>query len=605
MNAPVKSNIAYYEVTDDSLLAKASALVRRKDRPDDIAWQEFRVTLERRLYSLRAWRLTWWRHWGTIAEALLPRRYQYLIAPNTMTRGNAINQSIVDPTATIAMRIATAGMRSGLVSSSRQFFKIKHGMKGITPDREAQQWFETVEDNMYRVLSGSNFYQMWTQAFEDLIAFGTAPLITYEDKKSVIRLYSPVCGEYFLGAGSDFRVNSFYRTFVLTVLQVVQMFGPENVGPEVQGLWETKGASLDLEIIVAHAIEPNFDASSPGGLKRQGVVEGGFEYREVYWLWGKPTPKPLSVVGRRTKPFIAPRWATTSNDAYGRSPGMDALPDILQLHQMTRRQAEAIEKLVRPPLMADVSMESRPTALTPGKVTYVTNMAEGGIKPVYTVNPDVDKISALIEKIEKRVERWFFVDLFMMLDQKEGVQPMNQMELSERRNEKLQVLGPIVEGVEQEVADQLRQIYEIMNRRGLIPPKPRSLEGAPIEIEILSMIAMAQRAADTSTMERTVQIGAQMQALYPDAPPLDNVDPDKFFREYAEKVNFPASVMRGEDQVAAIRKARAQAQQAAMKQQQDAQTATHTLPAVASAAKDISDTDVGGALNALGISGAQ
>ena len=597
--------LAHYERADDSLLAKAPALIRVKDKADDQQWQEMRLQLERRLYGFRQWRLSWWRHWGVIAEALLPRRYHYLIAPNTMVRGSAINQMIVDPTGTQAMRVATAGMRSGLMSSSRPWFKLKHGMKGVQLDQEAQLWFETVEDTIYRIMAGSNFYATGTQMFEDLIAFGTAPIILYEDRQDVIRCYSPVCGEYFLGAGSDFRVNSLYRTFVLTVLQCVQMFGLENVGPEVQGLWESKGASLEIEIIVAHAIEPNFDASRPGEGRELGKIPGGFTYREYYWLWGKPTPKPLSAKGFKEKPFYCPRWATTSNDAYGRSPGMDALPDILQLHQMTRRQAEAIEKMVRPPLMASVAMENRPTALTPGKVTFVPDLAKEGIRPVYQVNPDINGLSALIEKIEKRVEKWFFNDLFMMLENLEGVQPRNEMEIAERRGEKLQVLGPIVEGVEQELAGAIRRIYSIAKRRQLIPPMPRSLQGQPLEIEILSMIAAAQRASETAVMERTVQVGAQMQALFPDRPPLDNIDPDKFFREYADRVNFPASTLLPDNVVQQMRAARAKALQDAQQKQEAMQAATHAAPALASAAKDVSDIDVGGGLQALGIGGAQ
>jgi hypothetical protein len=39
----------------------------------------------------------------------------------------------------------------------------------------------------------------------------------------------------------------------------------------------------------------------------------------------------LEVRGFREKPFVAPRWNVESNDAYGRSPGMDALGDVIQI----------------------------------------------------------------------------------------------------------------------------------------------------------------------------------------------------------------------------------------------------------------------------------
>jgi hypothetical protein len=590
--------VAWNDDSDITLLAQTPPAPRKRNEPDDKEWQQCRNLLEQRLYALRDARLSWLQHWAKLAEAILPRRYHWLISPTTSATGQAINQSIIDPTASQAVRICTAGMRSGLMSSSRPWFKIKAGVRNYQPDRAAQIWFEEVESLIYMIMAGSNFYTAGTQMFEDLIVFGTAPMLIYEDRDDIIRCYVPCAGEYFLGAGSDFRVNSFYRTFKLTVLQCVQMFGLDNVGPELQAQWAEKGANIDNEVIVAHAIEPNFPLGRDGEKTNLGVVPGGFPYREYFWLWGRNTPRPCAVKGYRSQPFITPRWATTSNDPYGRSPGMDALPDILQLHQMTLRQAEAIEKMVRPPMQADVSMKNQPSSILPGRITYVTDLNKG-MKPIYEVQPRIMEMSALIEKIEARVQKWFYNDLFLMLDNLEGVQPRNELEISERRGEKLLVLGPVVEQVENELAAGIRRIYAIMGRRGLIPPKPESLQQVPLDIEIMSMIALAQRASETATMERVVAVAAQMSPNFPGQNPLDNIDPDRYIREYADKVSFPSKVFFAEEQVA---EKRAQMQKA-MEQQQnkaDAATAlTQTAPAVAKAALDASQIQTGGGLSAL------
>ena len=117
-----------------------------------------------------------------------------------------------------------------------------------------------------------------------------------------------------------------------------------------------------------------------------------------------------------------------------------------------RAQAEAIEKMVRPPLLADMNLKNQPSSILPGRVTYVPDIAKG-IKSIYDINMDINHMSQLIEKIEARVQKWFFNDLFQMMENLEGVQPRNEMEIAERRGEKLQVLGPVVEGVENELAD--------------------------------------------------------------------------------------------------------------------------------------------------------
>lgn len=593
--------MARYEMQSDSLLALSPAMAKQQwYAQDNQRWEDLRLQLEQRLYSLRSWRLSWWEHWARLAEAILPRRYHWLIVPNTLSRGLAINQAIKDPTGSQAVGVCTAGMRSGLMSSSRPWFKIKSGLRNFKPDRAAELWFGEVQDRIYRVFAGSNYYQSATQMFEDLVVFGTAPKLMYEDRETVIRCYNPCAGEYFLGAGSDFRINSFYRTFVLTVIQCVMMFGLDNCPSDIQTLWENKGSGLETEVIVAHAIEPNFPAEMPGMPRDLGVIPGNFTYREYYWVWGKYSDKPLSRRGFRIKPFIVPRWATTSNDAYGRSPGMDALPDILQLHMMTIRQAEAIEKIVRPPMLASLDLKNQPSSILPGKVTYVQDVSKG-MKSIYEINMDIQHMSELIEKIEARVQKWFFNDAFQMMENLEGVQPRNELEIAERRGEKLQRLGPVVEGVENELSEDLRRCISIMGRRGLLPPKPDSLLGIPLEIEFDSMIAVAQRAAETATMERGVTVVTQLAKSFPEKHVEDNINFDKFVKKYLDRSNFPVDAMNGDDDVKGIRQGRDAANAKAAQQAQQAQALTHTAPAVASAAKDASQIDPGGALNALGI----
>lgn len=592
--------VAHYELSSASLLAQAPAFVKQDWYVrSQTGWEDLRLQLEQRLYGLRNWRLSWWEHWAKLAEAILPRRYHWLIVPNTMTRGLGINGAIKDPTGSQAVRVCTAGMRSGIMSSSRPWFKMKPGLRNFKPDQDAKEWFEDTQDRIYRVFAASNYYQAGTQMFEDLTVFGTAPKLMYEDRESILRCYNPCAGEYYLGIGPDGRTNSLYRTYVQTVLQCVQFFGLRNCSPMVQQLWANKGSSLDTEVIVAHAIEPNFPLAMPGMPDDMlGVIPGNFTYREYFWEWGQSTPQPLSRRGFRTKPFIAPKWATTSNDPYGRSPGMDALPDILQLHLMTVRQAEAIEKIVRPPMLADVSLKNQPSSILPGRVTYVPDVSKG-MKSIYEIRMDLQHMSALIEKIEGRVQKWFFNDLFQMMENIQGVQPRNEMEIAERRGEKMQVLGPVVEGIENELADDIRRAYAIMARRGLIRPKPPSLQGIPLDIEFDSMIAVAQRAAETASMERGMKIVTELKTQFPDQHPEDNVNVDDWTRHYLDKSNFSASDMNGEEEVKQIRAGRQQALAQAAAKAQAAQALTHTAPAVASAAKDASQIDVGGALNAL------
>lgn len=594
-----RSNQAFatYERASPTLLAAQPAEARILPFRADPAWGDLYTHLEARLSMLRSWRLSWWEHWALLARYFLPRRYHWLIASNTMTRGFPINQEIVDSTGTLAARVCSSGMMSGLSSPSRPWFKMKAGMGNRMPEIDAagKEWLEEVEDRMYAVMAESNFYDALAQMFEDLVIFGTATVLIYEDEEDLIRCYNPCAGEFFLASGSSFRVESFYRLLTLTVAQIVEMFGLADCPPDIKSLWETKGAALETERVIAQAIEPNFairrrDGSS-GRVLPHGGDGGDFTWREAYWVWGQQNERPLSLRGFHEQPFIAPRWATTSNDAYGRCPAMDALPDVMQLQLMTRREAEAIEKQVRPPLLAGAELKNQPSSTLPGQVTYVTSVEPGkGMRPIYEVMPDLSGMEAKIAAVQARINRAFFTDIFLMISQMEGVQPRNELEIYERKGEKIQMLGPVIERFQSEAASPaIARIFGIMSKKGLLPPMPDSLRHLPLQIDYVSEMALAQRAAATGGIERFMATVGNLVAAYPEA--RDKVDADALVDEYADLLNVTRRILRTPQALAQLRGQRAQ-------QQQQAAMVAATQAAV-QGAETLSNVDVGGGQSAM------
>lgn len=571
-----------------ALLAKQGDAVPAAS-PRNAGWDRLWQHLEQRMQGLYNWRLSWWQHWALLAEFILPRRYYWLVSANSMNRGMPLNQKILDPTGTQAMRICASGLMSGLTSPSRPWFNIKPRSNNVVLDHEALQWIDEVESRVYEVMAGSNFYDSIAQMYEDLVVFGTGPMIIYEDDETVIRCFNPCAGEYYLATGPSFRVESFYRTFNLTISQIVEMFGIENCTPDIQSMWQTKGANLETERTVAHAIEPAFPITDGPRMP------AGMTYREAYWIKGTADSKPLSLTGYREAPFIAPRWATTANDAYGRSPAMDALPDIMQLQVMTKRKAEAIEKQVRPPLLASVELKNEPSSILPGHVTYVTQLGPGqGMRPIYEVKPELQYMTMDIQAIQTRVRSGFFNDLFLMLADTDPSKRMTATEVAERQQEKLQVLGPVIERSQSEgLSIALKRIIGIMKRRGLLPPMPKSLIGVELQIDYVSMLALAQKAAATSGMERYAAMVGSFGSVNPDA--FDMVNTDEFLRTFGDMLLVPNKVIPAATDVAKKREAR----HAQQRQQAEMQQALTTGGALAEGAKTLSDTNVGGGRNAL------
>lgn len=547
--------------------------------------------------GLRVNRYSWWTHGRELADYLLPRRYKFLITPNQMSRGSPINQHILDSTGTLAARNLASGLMSGVSNPTRPWIRLKIGRVDSTQTGPVSLWLSQVERLMMLVFQESNFYNSIHTVYFDLVIFGTGVILIYEDFNDVIACFNPCFGEYYLDNDGNFRPKIFYREFTLTVSQVVDEFGLENCSPAVQRLFTEGGAGLTREIIVAHALEPNTEPEKYGFSRR-------FKFREVYWEWGGSAspqggaayaPGFLRKRGYHESPAIAVRWDLVSNDAYGRSPGMDALPDVKQLQQEVRRKAQAIDKTVNPPMVADIQLKNQPASLLPGGTTYVAGMSQSGnpgFEPVYkNWKPGISEISEDLQEVRARIKQTFFNDILMTISQFETRSNVSATEIDARKAEALVMLGPVLERIYYELLKEcVERTYAIMSRAGILPPAPREIAGAPIQIEFISMLSQAQQAAQASGIERTLQLAGSLAGVDPQV--MDNIDIDFTLENYSTLMHNDPRMIRSPSALQAIRQKRAQDQEA----QQQAEMAER----LAAGAKTLSETQVGGGANALG-----
>ena len=100
---------------------------------------------------------------------------------------------------------------------------------------------------------------------------------------------------------------------------------------------------------------------------------------------------------------------------------MDALPDIKQLQQETRRKGQGIDKGINPPMLADIQLKNQPASLLPGGTTYISGMmstGNAGMTPAYgNWKPDITGIRDDIMVVSDRIKKTFFNDLFQVATQ--------------------------------------------------------------------------------------------------------------------------------------------------------------------------------------------
>lgn len=539
-----------------------------------------RIQSERRRAALELERSTFIAHWRDLSDYVLPRRARFVTTDNN--RGDKRNQKIIDSTATESAGVLSAGMMSGVTNPSRPWFRLTVPDPTVAELPSVKDWLYDVQQNMETVFLRSNLYNKLPILYGDAGVFGTGAIGVFEDDEHVIRVYDFPVGSYTLGLDAKCRVRIFTRVFRYSVQQVVETWAhidpvtgkpdferglPTTVSPTVQNAWRTNNREMWIDIV--HVIQPN---DSYDGVK----IESRYKkFESLYYEIGGGSGIAsgagndvsggnqyglLEHAGFDEFPILAARWETAGEDVYGTNcPGMKALGDIKQLQAMQKKIAQAVEKQINPPLKGPAELRTQRVSSLPGDITY-TNERDGvpGLQPIYQVQFDLTGAEALSQQIRERIARAFKEDLFLMLAQMDNSRQMTATEVDERREEKLLALGPVLEQLNDDVLDPLiDRVFNIMVRKGLIPDPPQELQGQPLTVEYISIMAQAQRMVGLGALDRFSAFVSQVAQVAPDV--LDRVNDDELIEQYADATGVPPNILRSQDEAQARRDARNQA----------------------------------------------
>jgi hypothetical protein len=531
----------------------------------------------KRMEALKSERSTWIDHWRELAMYISPRRFRYLLTDRN--KGWKQNQFIINNTATRGLRTLAAGMMAGITSPARQWFKLTLQDKDRAEFGAVRSWLDQTERVLLDTYSKSNIYNCFHSVYENLAGFGTAPMHVEDDWKDGIRGYVLPIGQFVLANSSRLQVDSVYREFSMTVVQMVQAFGLESCSARVQS--DYKAGNYESWVEVVHVVEPNRKAEY-----------GKLGQKQFPWksCWMEKASelsdgKYLRESGFQEFSVMAPRWVVTGEDVYGGCPGMDALGDIKALQQLERRKAQALDKIVNPPMKAPSALMNQRVSTLPGDTIYVdTNIPGQTVEPAITINANaIQAAEASIREHEQRINGTFYSDLWLMMAQSDT--NMTAREVAERHEEKMLQLGPVMERLENELFDPfISRTLGILGRTGKLPPPPQELRGQELTVDYISIMAQAQKLLRTTGIERLVSFVGGIVGVKPDI--IDKVDLDAAVEDMADSLGVQANLIVPQEQVDATRTARAKEQ----KQMNDIQKAQ----ALAQGAATLSKTDVTG-----------
>lgn len=510
-----------------------------------------KLRIRQRWSALQSERASWIPHWQMLGRVVMPRSGRFL--QRTKNRGERRHNEILDGTATYALRVLAAGMMAGATSPARPWFRLTTGDPDLDSYQPVQLWTDEVAERMRTVFNKSNTYRALHNLYEELGLFGTAAALHVADYDDVIRLETLTIGEYALGLGATQEVDTLYREFEMSVKQLIEEFGFEQCSLRVQRMFQQ--GNYDTWIPIVQAIQPRMDRDETSALAT-----------DMPWLScyfeegqdGRGSEHYLREGGYKRFPALCPRWAVVSGDIYGYSPGMDVLGDVRQLQQEQYRKGQGIDFKVKPPLQLPVSMRGREIQLLPGGRSFYDGASPTPpVQPMYRDNLDLSHLLLDIQDVRQRIERGFFSDLFLMLANATDTQK-TATEVAERHEEKLLMLGPMLERMFNELLDPLIDLtFDRMLDVGLLPPPPEELAGRELSVEYVSMLAQAQHAVGINAMDRGIGFASSLIGMQEDV--RDRFDFDKIASDYWRKLGNDAKLLVPDDQVMLIRQARAKA----------------------------------------------
>lgn len=523
------------------------------DEPDK------RVRRLSRAKGLRNERATWIPRYREISEFLLPFSGRYF--SQDRNRGAKSFNSIYDSTGTRAARILAAGLMAGVTSPARPWFRLATPDPKLDASSAVKQWLADTAQMMRDIFAKSNTYRALHTGYEELGAFGTAAILVDDNFDTVIWQTPLTAGEYSIGANDLGKVDTVAREFEMTVAQLVAKFGYKNCSKAVQALWDNK-RSYDTWIPVVHLIEPrgmderNYD--SP--------LATDMPFASSYFELGANENKFLRESGYREFPALCPRWNTRGGDIYGNGPGFEALCDIKQLQHEQLRKAQGIDYMTRPPLQMPTALKGLEANTLPGGVVYYdATGSSNAIQTLFDVKLDLEHLRADINDVQARIDKAFYADLFLMLsgdDPTASRQPITATEVVELKEEKLLMLGPVLERLHDELLSPLIDLtFARMVQTGIVPEPPQEMRGVELSVQFISVLAQAQKAVGLQSFDRILGYVANIAQFKPEV--IDKLDTDELIDQASDMLGVDPKIVVADDKVAYVRAARAKQQQAA------------------------------------------
>lgn len=281
------------------------------------------------------------------------------------------------------------------------------------------------------------------------------------------------------------------------------------------------------------------------------------------WIVKKECHK-LAEGGFTSNPYQFERFWVHSDDVYGYSPAMDVLASIKLANAQKRTIIRRAMKDSDQASMAPSRFWLAPFNQNPAAMNYydATKYKPEHFQPIAT-GGSPNLAVEMMQLEQNMIDQGFYLPLFESLAN--VTKQMTVPEVQKRIAENLALVGPVVGRMVKGISRSQLRLYEILDRRMMLPPPPKEIAGQNLNLVFLSPLAKAQRSSEMNGLITWLGLMQNMSAFIPDIK--DKVEGDRIADGSADLLGVDPSYVREQNKVDAIRKKNMELRQQQMQMQ--------------------------------------
>jgi len=292
----------------------------------------------KRKVELESRKEPWLDQYQLLGEFIHQRKQKF---NEDFTQGEFLNRELFDSKGPKSAKISASSILGNLWPQSVKKFRINRSRK-VSDNDENKKYFEFVTETVRAVLDNpkAGLITALNEYMLDEVVFGTAGIEIFPARDTKLGYRAWSVKQMLIDEGKNGFVDTIYLVQELPVNRVVGEYGIQNVSKAVREKFEE--GKFDEEVIILIAIEPR-NIRSPGAKGNKALP-----FRSVHIEVSER--KAIRESGFSEIPIKVGRFSKIIDEKYGRSPGMDALPDIMESNAIWEAVTIAIEKNLDPPL---------------------------------------------------------------------------------------------------------------------------------------------------------------------------------------------------------------------------------------------------------------